>query len=232
LRGNRELTNSCIRIETNLGASHSVQELLRFAYLNPIVFDELDNYDMKNLRYTVRKHIKKALRNDVTVSRIVDEREFSENAYPCYMSFYERTKYAFDTSRRKKDRFSRWSHALFEFPETVVLGTFWSALWTHGFLQLRLTFSYPSQQTRLGAGCLILGGWRKDDTASSQNVSTIGTIDAADAAPLLKSAGEAVEFLVPIYRNAKNRALLRRITVLTLTLTVMGIPVKVIGIPS
>ncbi len=94
------------------------------SYLNPIVFDELQNYDMKNLRYNVRKHIKKALRNDVTVSRIVDEREFSENAYPCYVSFYERTKYAFDTSRRQKDRFSRWSHALFEFPETVVLGAF------------------------------------------------------------------------------------------------------------
>jgi hypothetical protein len=94
------------------------------SYLNPIVFDEPHNYDIKKLRYSVQKHIKKALKNDVTVSRIVDEREFSEIAYPCYVSFYERTKYAFDASRRQKDGFSRWSHAVFQFPETVVLGAF------------------------------------------------------------------------------------------------------------
>jgi hypothetical protein len=94
------------------------------SYLNPIIFDEPRNYDIKKLRYNVQKHIKKALKNNVTVSRIVDEREFSESAYPCYVSFYERTKYAFDRSRRQKDGFSRWSHALFQFPEIVVLGAF------------------------------------------------------------------------------------------------------------
>ena len=94
------------------------------SYLNPIVFDEPGNYDMKKLRPNVQRHIKKALKNDVTVSRIVDEREFSESAYPCYLSFYERTKYAFDTSRRQKDGFARWSHAVFQFPEAVVLGAF------------------------------------------------------------------------------------------------------------
>jgi hypothetical protein len=94
------------------------------SYLNPIVFDEPRDYDMQKLPYSVRKHIKKALKNDVTVRRIENEREFSENAYASYVSFYERTRYGFDRSRRTREGFSRWVHTLFEFPETVILGAF------------------------------------------------------------------------------------------------------------
>jgi hypothetical protein len=94
------------------------------SYLNPIIFDELHDYDMQKLAYSVRKHIKKAVKNDVTVSRITDEREFCEYAYPCYLSFYERTRYGFDRSRRTRDGFSRWSRTLFQFPEAVILGAF------------------------------------------------------------------------------------------------------------
>src|ERR1700690_663554 len=92
------------------------------SYLNPIIFDELQSYEMKNLRYSVRKHINKALKHDVTVSRIADEREFFEKGYPCYLSFYERTKYGFDKNRRQKDGFLRWCRALFQFPEIVIHG--------------------------------------------------------------------------------------------------------------
>jgi hypothetical protein len=94
------------------------------SYLNPIIFDEPHNDDIKKLPYNAQKHVKKALKNNLTVSRIVDEKEFSEIAYPCYLSFYERTKYGFDANRRHKDGFSRWSHAVFQFPETVILGAF------------------------------------------------------------------------------------------------------------
>jgi hypothetical protein len=94
------------------------------SYLNPIIFDELQNYDIQKLAYSVRKHIKKAVKNDVIVSRILNEREFSEYAYPCYVSFYERTRYGFDKSRRTRDGFSRWSRTLFQFPEAVILGAF------------------------------------------------------------------------------------------------------------
>ena len=94
------------------------------SYLNPIIFDEVRDYDMQKLAYSVRKHIKKAVKNDVSVSRIRNEREFSEYAYPCYLSFYERTRYGFDRSRRTRDGFSRWSRTLFQFPEAVILGAF------------------------------------------------------------------------------------------------------------
>jgi len=111
---------------SRIGAlQHAVEDGQLFnSHLNPILFDDIHNYDIKNLRYSVRKHIQKALKNNVSVSRIVDEREFAESAYPCYASFYERTKYGHDTSRREKDGFSRWSHTLYQFPETVILGAF------------------------------------------------------------------------------------------------------------
>lgn len=109
-----------------LGAfQHGVADGQPFnSYLNPIVFEEPGKYDTRMLRSNVQARIKKAIKNGVTVSRIVNEREFVESAYPCYLSFYERTHYAFEASRRKKDRFSQWCHALFEFPEIVVLGAF------------------------------------------------------------------------------------------------------------
>lgn len=94
------------------------------SHLNPIIFDDLQSYDIKNLRYSVRKHIKKALNHHVTISRIVDEGEFSKAAYPCYLSFYERTKYGFDKQRRQKEGFSQWSHTLYEFPEVLIHGAF------------------------------------------------------------------------------------------------------------
>lgn len=93
------------------------------SYLNPIVVDEPRNYDVKKLCSNVQRNIRKALKN-LTISRITDESEFCKSAYSCYMSFYERTKYAFGANRRQPDEFARWSHALFQFPETVVLGAF------------------------------------------------------------------------------------------------------------
>jgi len=94
------------------------------SYLNPIIFDDLHSYDPRTLHKKVRWDIRKALKNNVTVSRIVDETEFVESGYRVYVSFYERTKYNFDTSRRQKDGFSRWAHRLFQFHEAVVVGAF------------------------------------------------------------------------------------------------------------
>jgi hypothetical protein len=93
------------------------------SYLNPIVFDQPRDYNLKKL-HQVQVSVKKALKNSVTVSRIVDESEFTERAYACYLSFYQRTQYAHGASRREKAGFARWSHTIFQFPELVVLGAF------------------------------------------------------------------------------------------------------------
>jgi hypothetical protein len=137
------------------------------SYLNPIIFDDVHNYEINTLPYSVRKHIKKALKNDVTVSRIVDEEEFKETAYPCYVSFYERTRYGFDRSRRTREGFSRWARTLFQFPETVILGAFLGrelvsyeiACLVEDTLFLK-TLVNSDKALRLGAADLLLHSYR------------------------------------------------------------------------
>jgi hypothetical protein len=94
------------------------------SHLNPIVFERPEEYDPRELRDSGRKNLNKALKNPIAVRRITDEEQFSQLAYPVYLSFYDRTKYSFDNSRRKKAKFIRWAHTVFEFPEAVVLGAF------------------------------------------------------------------------------------------------------------
>jgi hypothetical protein len=94
------------------------------SYLNPLVFSDVRDYSWNTLRDNVRTHIKKAVKANIIVSRIVDEAEFREKAYPVYVSFHSRTKYGFAASRTEHDGFSKWAHELFQFPEVVVLGAF------------------------------------------------------------------------------------------------------------
>jgi hypothetical protein len=94
------------------------------SYLNPIVYERPQEYDARALRDSARKNLNKALRNPIAVRCIVDEEQFSELAYPVYLSFYKRTKYRFDTSRKDKAKFIRWVHSVFQFPEAIVLGAF------------------------------------------------------------------------------------------------------------
>ncbi len=94
------------------------------SYLNPIMYERPQEYDAKKFRDSARKNLNKALRNPITVRFIVDEEQFSEMGYPVYLSFYKRTKYGFDTSRKDKAKFAEWAHAVFQFPEAVILGAF------------------------------------------------------------------------------------------------------------
>jgi hypothetical protein len=94
------------------------------SFLNPIIYERPQEYDAKKFRDSARKNLNKALRNPIVVRVISDEEQFSEMAYPVYLSFYWRTKYRFDTSRKDKAKFARWAHAVFQFPEAVVLGAF------------------------------------------------------------------------------------------------------------
>jgi hypothetical protein len=94
------------------------------SYLNPCLFEKPRDYDVRRLHDNARRSLKKALRSPITVRRVLDEGEFSENGYPAYLSFYQRTKYGFDTGRREKSNFAQWSHSIFRFPEAVILGAF------------------------------------------------------------------------------------------------------------
>jgi len=94
------------------------------SYLNTIIFDDLHKYDPRQLRKNVRGSLKKGMASGATVRPIVDAAEFCEKAYPVYLSFYERTRYAFDKSRRSKEVFIRWARRLFQFSDAVILGAF------------------------------------------------------------------------------------------------------------
>lgn len=104
---------------------HAVEDGQLFnSYLNPVFFENPQDYDVKKLHDNARRSLKKALRNPIAVRRMLDEEEFSGQAYPVYLSFYQRTKYGFDTGRKEKANFVRWSHSVFQFPEAVILGAF------------------------------------------------------------------------------------------------------------
>jgi hypothetical protein len=94
------------------------------SYLNPVVFDDLANYELRNIGENGRRNLKRALNKKVRISPISKEREFAEKAYPVYLSFYDRTRYSFDTSRRDKSQFARWTRTIFQFPELLILGAF------------------------------------------------------------------------------------------------------------
>ena len=94
------------------------------SYLNPVIFDDLHSYDRRLLRKNVRGSLKKALASGATVRRITDDAEFCEKAYPTYLSFYQRTGYSYAEERKEKVGFSKWAHALFQFPDLAILGVF------------------------------------------------------------------------------------------------------------
>ncbi len=104
---------------------HAVREgQAHNSYLNPVIFDDLHNYDSRLLRKNVRGSLKKGMASGATVRAIVDEAEFCEKAYPTYLSFYMRTGYRFAESRKKKAAFSKWARTLFQFPDLGILGVF------------------------------------------------------------------------------------------------------------
>ncbi len=94
------------------------------SYFNPIIFDDLQNYEMGRLKKNVLRDLNFALKQGIAVARITDEQEFCEKAHPVYLSFYERTQYGFATYRRESAGFARWARTLFQFPELVILGAF------------------------------------------------------------------------------------------------------------
>ncbi|MCU1307538.1 MAG: hypothetical protein JWN45_2233 [Acidobacteriaceae bacterium] len=94
------------------------------SYLNFIVFEDLCQYEIRKMRKSSQRNLKTAMNKDVVVRRLVDEKEFCAKAYNVYLSFYQRSKYGFRADRTQKSGFVRWSSALFQFPELVVLGAF------------------------------------------------------------------------------------------------------------
>jgi len=94
------------------------------SFLNLVIFDELKSYNLMNLPKDKRKMVRRALKENLTVSRVTDPEEFIEKAFPVYKSFYNRTKYAYKKDRISRENFAQWGRLLYRYPGVVVLGAF------------------------------------------------------------------------------------------------------------
>jgi hypothetical protein len=92
------------------------------SYLNPIVFNEVKKYEISKISENPRRIIHRASKVGMKIHKFIDAGEFCEQAFPVYLSFYERTKYSYGTHRRRKEGFLQWARSIFQFPEAVILG--------------------------------------------------------------------------------------------------------------
>lgn len=93
------------------------------SYLNYIIFDDVCNYSIDKLSYNVRWSIKKASKV-ACIKRIDDLRELQEEGHNIYVSFYNRTGYAFNKKRIQKDYYDEWARNLFNNKKIVLLGAY------------------------------------------------------------------------------------------------------------
>ncbi len=85
------------------------------------MFEDAKTYSLESLDNQHKRQVKQAAKQFV-IHPITDKEEFKENAYPVYLSFYERTQYQFGSQRRNHAFFCQWTDALFQIPKAVILG--------------------------------------------------------------------------------------------------------------
>jgi hypothetical protein len=91
--------------------------------LNLMMFPDTRGYTLESLERHKRKQVKAAAK-EFEIRPLTNLREFTETAYPVYLSFYERTQYVYQAQRREREGFARWAETLFRFPKLMLLGAF------------------------------------------------------------------------------------------------------------
>jgi hypothetical protein len=94
------------------------------SYLNMVVFDPVRGYNPDALRAKPRKRLRATRAHQLRVVRFDAPDAFVEEAYPVYLSFYERTHYRFPFARTDRTVFDAWARALFRAPKVAVLGSY------------------------------------------------------------------------------------------------------------
>jgi len=89
--------------------------------LNFIMLDNLAEYSLESLSRRHRHAIKQASRR-FEVRRIGDLDELKADGYKAYCSFFERTRYAYQSDRVAQEKFARWAETLFCNPKAILLG--------------------------------------------------------------------------------------------------------------
>jgi hypothetical protein len=104
------------------GFQHAVSHAeLANSHLNLLMFRNAKSYSLEQLDYNRKRQVKIAAKHFV-IRPVAEIGEFKEQAYPAYLSFFERTGYQHGSRRREKSFFGLWADKLFETPKTVILG--------------------------------------------------------------------------------------------------------------
>jgi hypothetical protein len=89
--------------------------------LNLLMFEDAKAYSLDCLDYNRKRQVKLAAKQFI-IRPVADINKFKQEAYPVYLSFYERTRYQYGSQRRNQACFSQWADDLFQIPQVVVLG--------------------------------------------------------------------------------------------------------------
>jgi hypothetical protein len=104
------------------GAQYSVpSEEIANSFLNLRVFDDIQNYSIMNLDKNRRRQVKLGS-GKIIIRPLRSIKEFQDEGYRVYMSFYNRTRYDFRVERTKQREFAKWAEAVFSFPKVKILG--------------------------------------------------------------------------------------------------------------
>jgi hypothetical protein len=88
-----------------------------------MVFDDVPHYSLDQLPQPYRKNTRKGL-SHFEFRRINNFKEFLTEGFKVYMSFYERTGWAYQSERTKPEYFRRWAKGVFSAPKTAVWGAY------------------------------------------------------------------------------------------------------------
>lgn len=104
------------------GYQHLVPEGSRSnSYMNFFIFDNLHRYTIDELKHDYRKNIRKGMKH-FDIVELPHSRYNLQDAYPAYLSFYQRTHYGWDKSRKHKMIFESWSNRISQIPKVHLLG--------------------------------------------------------------------------------------------------------------
>jgi len=103
----------CQYVVTNQGKANSTMTFL--------MLDQVHEYSLDKLKHERRRLIKKAAQQ-FEIRPLGDIKEFREQGYQAYISFYKRTGYFYKAHRIQKEKFAEWSDTIIKFPKAMLWG--------------------------------------------------------------------------------------------------------------
>ena len=89
--------------------------------LNLLLFEDAGAYSLDGLDYNRKRQVRLAAKR-LIIRPIEDLGELVEQGHRVYVSFHDRTGYAYKAERRRREYFARWAESLFHNPKLLVLG--------------------------------------------------------------------------------------------------------------